>query len=547
MSDNEAAIVRQIERLDHPDVHLQDAILRQFSRRADEIRPVALDRISRVNARIRRALLRWLVEVSTAEITLPLMRYVFDEAEAGAGQSERAMAMALLLDRARKTETPEERGRLRAFAEDMCSDSNPEIRRLAVEILAYVGNLRSRTHLEPLLNDKDEEVRDSVRRVVDILAEATGIDDEPEQTAKELRRNLLHSAGPRRRHLIRRWRGHGQKSEIAVDILRTGKDLRREALQILIDEPHSQARPYLASMVLDDPRGELAPLALRLLARLGDTEKIEPRPDEIRAIRVALDADEVLSCAAACAAAGSLKLHQFARPLIRLSESRQMPVALEAARSLDGLLDHSHRELFLHLIEALRLNERRRLRHKKDRDCTAIVAHLLSAIRDVVSPTTIGVERLQRAVFDILRAGARHRSLRVTGLQVLLASTPTEGLETIRRWKDEEVGVLVDLLYDAEPQALRRIATLLWRGAPSRAHRLDEAAHQLWLSDAVDIADVVVPLLDRADTPKALELLSRLAEAEDLETARAAKDVLRKRRNECDVIDVEYVRRDDEN
>lgn len=544
MNNDVAAIVRQIERLDHPDVHLQDAVLEQLSRQPDKARPVVLERFSEFNARIRRALLRWLIEEPSPEVALPLMRYVFDEADTAAEQNGRSMAMTILWERAQQTTLPEERGRLRAFAEDMCDDDNPEVRRLAVRILAYVGNRRSQTQVELRLRDDDAEVRNAARRALDALAGAPGPEDEPEEAADELRRKLLQSAGPRRRHLVHRWKEHSQRADIAVDLLRRGGDLRSESLQILVEEPNPDARPYLASMVLDDPEGELAILALRVLSRIAEHIDESPRPDEERAIRIALESKTMLNRAAACAAVGAFGLERFARRLIRLVESRHLPVALEAAMSLDGLLDHSHDEWLEHLVEALRINERRRRRHPRDRDCIRIVAHLLSAVRDVISPSTIGVERLQRVVFDILAAGGGHRPLQVTGLQLLLASTPPDGVESIRRWNDEQVAVLVDLLVRAERQALRRIATLLWRAAPRRARRLDEAAEKLWKSDAVDVADIVVPLLDRADTDRALELLADIADGEDPSASQAARDVLRRRRNERDVIDVEFIPRD---
>lgn len=544
MTNDVAAIVRQIERLDHPDVHLQDAALAQLSRRPDKARPVVLERFPEVNARVRRALLRWLIEEASPEVTLPLMRYVFDEADSAAEQSGRSMAMAILWRRAQKTTLPEERGRLRAFAEDMCSDDNPEVRRLAVRILTYVGNRRSQTQVELRLRDDDSEVRDAARRAMDALADAPGPDDEPEDAPGELRQKLLHSAGPRRRHLVRRWREHSQRADIALELLRRGGELRSEALQILVEEPRPKARPYLASMVLDDPEGDLAPLAIRVLARIAADTDEGPRPDEERALRIALESKAMLTCAAACAAVGAFGLKDHARRLIALAESRHLPVALEAAKSLDGLLDHRHDEWLEYLLAALRTNERRRRRHHRDRDCIRIVAHLLSALRDVISPSTIGVERLHRVVFDILAAGGTHRPLQVTGLQVLLASTAPEGVESIRRWTDEQVAILIDLLDRSERQAMRRIATLLWRAAPRGAYRLDEAAQWLWKSDAVDVADIVVPLLDRADTDKALKLLSQIADGQDPSASRAARDVLRRRRNERDVIDVEFSPRD---
>lgn len=545
MSNQPPSIPQLIERLDHPDATHQDSVLEQLSDRSDEARPVIWEQFSRVNARIRRALLRWLSNEATRKATLPLMRYIFDERDTVADQTGRSMAMAILFRRARSTDRPEERGRLRAFAEDMCDDSNPEIRRLAIRILGYVGDRRSAQQIESQRDDAHEDVRQAAKRALRALDEAPESVEAPTDDPDQLCRRLLQSAGPRRRQLIRRWKRHDQRASIAVEILRRENELRSQALQLLLNDPRPSARPLLASIVLEDPDAELAALSLRLLARLATSRREQPDPDELEAIRRALDSDDLFSRGAACRCVEAFGLGQFVRPLIEMTESRHLPVALDASRSLDGLLDHTHQELLRHLEEALRGNERRRRRHDDDPDCIRIVAHMMSALRDVVSSSTIGVERLRRVVFDILASGGEHRSLRVTGLQLLLASTPQHQLETYRRFSDQEVTILVELIPHCQRQALRRIGRLLWRGAPANARRLDEAAHRLWTSDSVDVDDIVVPLFDRAGTKRADDALSQIADGEPPAAAEAARAVFRRRRNESEFIDVDFTPRDD--
>ena len=543
MSDNRAAIARAIDKLDHPDATLQDEILDGFSQRADTVRPVVLANLPVVNARVRRALLRWLKSQLNAEATLPLMRYVFDEQGTIAEQSGRSLAMTLLRRRARATESPEERGRLRAFAEDICGDEDPEIRRQALEILGYVGNIRSIHLVERCQADADPEVQRAAKRTLVALAEAPDDEAASPRPAPRLIKQLLNSAGPRRRQLLHRWRRHDQRAAIAIGLLRNRAELRREALQILLEEPTPEARPFLASIILDDPDGELSPLALRLLAKVADGES--PGPDEVEAIRRAFRSSVLLSQAASCAAIGALKLTQFAPSLVDLSSSGQLALAMEAAKALDRLVEESHFELVEEVCESVRINERRRRQDPGERDRVELIAHLLSALRTIVDPNTVGVESVHRTAFEVLSTGARERPLRITGIDLLMASTPTEGLDRFDRWDEHRASTLVGLLPIAERPAIKRIGTLLYRGAPQGWSGLDKAARTLWKTGYVDLAEVIVPLLCRSESEKALQWLQEIADGDDAASARMARDFLRRRRNSQDIIDAEYISPDE--
>ena len=534
-----------IDRLDHPDAGIQDEILQQLSRRSEEARPVVLANLPLVNARVRRAILRWLNDQLHPEATLPLMRYVFDERDTVAEQMGRSMAMGLLVRRAKTTDQPDEQGRLRAFGEDMCADDNPDVRRLAARILAYTGDERSLEQLEPLLEDDDQDVRQAATKTAGVLRQAAdqAEPDERVEPPARLRRRLLNSAGPLRRQLIRKWRRHPERADIAVEILERGGELQQQALQILLSRPDEAARKFLVPLVEENPDSDLAALSLRLLAKIaGD----DPSPAEQQAVRRGLESSSVFTRAAACRAAGALQMTSLTERLLDLTESRHITVALDAAKALGKLLASRDHELLGRMVRSLKTNERRRRRHRDEKDWVTLVAQLLSSIRKVVSPTTIGVRALQRAVLDILADGGDKKPLRVTGIQVLLASTPQQGLERLHRWDSADASALLHLIRGAEPAAARRIAELLRRGAPEGMVGLDEAARLLWDGNAVSVTDAVVPILDLAGTDQALRWLQQIADSGEEPAATAAQRRLRKRRGD-DVIDVEFIPRDNGN
>ena len=544
MTMDKAAIIQQIDRLDHPDAHLQDTILAKFSARPGKVRPVVLANFPLVNDRIRRALLRWLSRHMTSEATLPLMRYVFDERTTIDEQVGRAMAMGLLLKRARRTDLPEERGRLRGFAEDICTgEDSPEIRRLGLRILAFTGNQRSISVVEDALRDEDEDVREAAHQAMDALQEAPEDSGSTPKSAFDLSKALSDSAGPRRRQLIRQWKRHDEAPEIAVGLLREKSDLRSEALQILLDDPTNKARPFLASIIFDKPDSGRAALALRLLAKIG--EPGSAGPDEIEAIRRSLRSISVLNQSAACAAVGALGLVQFARDLVEMSLSRDLSLSLAASAGLDDIVSESDTDLIRHLTQAIEINDRRRRESRNAADPIRVVAHLQSALRKIVTPNTLGVEAIHQLALTQLERAGRHRPIAVTALQLLMASTPKEGISEAERWSIREAAALLNLLPYADQASARRIAALLFRGAPEGLADLDRSARDLRKSGFVDVAEVVVPLLQRSGSERAKKTLQEIADGEDVEAVSAARQALRKMRNDGQVIDAEFVPRDE--
>lgn len=541
MSKTAAEIARKIDQLEHPDAVLQDSILAELSAQAERALPVVLANFPLVSARVRRALLRWLINHPSSEISLPLMRYIFDERENMAEDMGRVMAMGLLFRRAEMTENPSERGRLRAFSEDISRDSNPEIRTLAVRILAHIGDARSIEAVEPLRADKDEQVREAAYQALAILEDAIPTGEESTQSKEELLQQLLNSYGPRQRQWVRHWHRHNERASIALSILRNRGDLRGQALQILLKEPRKQARPFLAPMILENPSSDLAILSLRLLVEL--VPPGESRPDEVEAIRRALRSTSLLSRAAACAAIEALELPNFLDEVASYLLSPDLELATAAARAVAALATREHQHLINPLCQAIDLHERRRREELSQVGRAELVTSLLTAMQAILSPRSLYIDEVQRLTLRTLERSGHHRPIRAAGVALLLELTPPAGLDESKRWDEAPCRLLLSLLEPQDLASARPMAELLKRVAPSQLPGLASAAKELWESGAVDVIALIIPLLERAETEEAFKILKEISHGDDPKAAQAARDALRRYRNKGDVIDAEFIPR----
>lgn len=546
---NRQAITRKIDRLDHPDAKRQNRILDELSQAPGDVRPVVLARLSVANARVRRAILRWLKDHLNDEATLPLMRYVFDTGGDRGEDTGRSMAMAMLLKRARTTNDPGERGRLRAFAEDIAADEHPDVRRLAVRLLAFVGDSGSLLRVETRLTDDDESVRRTAGDTLEVLqnAPAADVPDEPSVPPKEFFDRLVAAAGPYRRQLVARWRRRPDRSAIAIKVVQRSDELVEEALRILIDTPDTAVRTELPSLITDDPNSDAACLALRLLAKLADDNTQSSSETELEAIRLGLDSDKTLNIAAACSAAAAVGLDDASLRLADLTDTRHLPLALEAAESLADLVDSPNDRLFYALHSSLKTAASRLRRSSKPHDDhLQLLAHLMKALRAASTPNTVGTERLHRTVFSLLETAGTHRPVRVTGIQLLLATTPTEGFDRFDHWSTTEAEILAALIDDSGRAGCRRLAVLLERGAPANwEDGFDRTARRLEQTGLVDVGETVVPLLARSPTSGAEQRLEEFAASGDPAISKPARLALRSRRGGGDVIDVEFIPRDE--
>lgn len=541
MSSFAAEIAQQIDRLEHPDAGVQDAVLAKLSADVEHALPVVLANFALVSARVRRALLRWLVEHMTKEASLPLMRYIFDERENVAEDMGRVMAMALLFRRAQGTDDPAERGRLRAFSEDMCADSNPEVRALAASTLAYIGDARSMERLEPLRVDYDEEVREAAYQSFKVLEGTIPAGGADVQSAQELYEKLRTSLGPRRRHWIRHWRRHPDRASIALSSLRARDDLRPQALEILLARPRAEARPFLAPMIIDDPASDEAILALRLLSALADPG--EGRPDEVRAIRRALRSTSVLSRAAACAAIEQLRLPVFLDELAEALLSPDLELAAAAAQAVAALVTVEHQNLVRPICQAVQLHERRRREELGQAERLTVVTNLFLAMGAIITTRSLLSSEVHRLALTTLQRSGHHRPIRLAALDLLLKIVPVEGLDESERWDQAPCRLLLSSFDPADRRGAEMLAKLLLRVAPNGMPGLAEVADELWTRGAADPVSIVIPLLERADTNKARQTLQKLSDGDDAQAAQAASDALRRYRNKIPVIDVDFIPR----
>lgn len=535
-------ILQLIDRLDHPDGHMQEGILQEFTQNVSEVRPLVHGNLAVSAPRVRRALLRWLSTEHDESSTLPLMRYVFDHRRELEELTGRQLAMVTLLRRAQATNSPEEQGRLRAFAEDISTDSDSEIRRRALEILANIGNQRSIPIVEAALTDADKEVQEAARKSLTALESAPEDSGGPEMSVEALTKALLFSLGARRRQLVRQWRRHDLRGEVALEILRHGEDLESEALQILLTKPRLEARAYLPAKILANPEDERAIFSLRLLARLATSFEIEDvRSDELEAIRKGLNCPALLTKIATVNAIEALRLERFFPDLLELVLVRDQGLCLAVAKALDELSSPKESYQIATIIQGIELNARRRLQSRDDKEGIEIIAHLQSALRKSVAPDDLRARDCQVLALNQL---ARHEGIlpiEVTALQILLASTPARGLEEERRLYPSELSPLLQLASREDHKIAIRVATLLERLAPRGLEALADRARALMKTGGPDLEEHIIPLLLRSDCPKAKVMLEEIAEGANRQAASRAREILRQSRNESEYIDAEYI------
>ncbi len=346
--------------------------------------------------RIRRALLRWLGEHLDARATLTLMRYIYDSQGNPLEDLGRGLALALLRRRARRSEDPSERGRLRAFAEDLLSADDPEVQIVCAQLLGHVGTAASRGPLRECPRRDRPRLQTAVQKSLQALQEAPRspqVDDT--LSVERLTTRLRQSAGPRRTQLIRRWKKHPRRHEIALALLEEPA-FQSTALQCLIARPAPEAREPIAAL-MDHPSH--AALAIRAFGRLSIKQ---PTSRERTLLRRALESSDPLVQSAAANAVQRLRLYELVRPVIALSHDDFVPVAQSAAEALKAMAGSVLGEHLLSLEHSLDRNLTKLSRHGDDDARIEILQALLDALEAAMGPSLVGLDRLQRRLVDEL-------------------------------------------------------------------------------------------------------------------------------------------------
>ena len=543
MPANPPTIQALIRQLDHPDAHRQDAVLQRLDRRRDEVIDHLDEALSMEaswsNRRIRRGLLRWLKTHANASSTLALMRYVFDSRGDGREDLGRGIALRLLFRRAKKRPDPSERGRLRGFAEDLIASDNAEIRHYCAKILGYVGTTSSRPALRARLHDESPEVQKAAEKSLEALADARPSSSSPDSLpSKVLLQRLEQFRGPRLQQVIKRWRKHPHRQDVAIELLSLDH-LREQALRLLIAHPTPEAREALGDLLKDS---KVSALALRAYGKLGD---ISPTTAEIQALRQALNGGDELIKSAAASAAGEHQIGVLIRPLIAMSREVFLPTAQAAATALAAMKGSQLEDHLLSLEHSLERNLTlfRRSSHPEER--LQLVLTLLSSIGRAITPTTVGVDRVQRRIAVELAEPKVGDALRDGLLDVLNQSLDEQTFPA--GWSPFLTQRCLHWLQDGsdKPSLIDRLAPLLVHITESDHPARLDMARIIAEQDPDEAAVYLEAWLRDAPAPSTDQLLEEwLRQFEGGALADRSRDLLQMRRLDRQDIDVTYIPRD---
>ena len=543
MGSSSSSIHDLIAGLDHPDAELQDRLLARLDRRPEDAYPVVLEALSMdtpwSSERIRRALLRWLANHLDARATLALMRYIYDSQGDPVEDLGRGLALALLRRRARRSEDPSERGRLRAFAEDLLRSEDPEVQLVCAQLLGHVGTAASRGPLRKCPRRDRPRLQAAVQKSLQALQEAPPNPHVHDPLSVDrLTARLRQSAGPRRTQLIRRWKKHPRRHEIALALLEE-PDLQSTALQCLIARPAPEAREPIAALM--DHQSHAA-LAIRAFGRLAIEQ---PTSRDRTFLRRALESSDPLIQSAAADAVQRLQLYELVRPVIALSHDDFVPVAQSAAEALQAMAGSALGEHLLSLEHSLDRNLTK-LSRRGDSDARMeILQALLEALEAAMAPSLVGLDRLQRRLVDELLRPDLPDAL-LTPLLSLLSQAvmgdqgpsrwPTALSERCLGWlnendsNDRRVGAIANLVEPlTSPQQPLRFALVqaVAGRAPALASRY---LHDWWREGPSPEVDQVLEAWSQHHSDGSLK--------------EASRQLLQTRRMDRQQIDVTYIPRD---
>ncbi|TXD37696.1 hypothetical protein FRC98_08385 [Lujinxingia vulgaris] len=538
MPDRRADIARTIARLDHPDAIHQDEILATLSAGGQEAREVALSSLGLISPRVHRALLRWLSSRIDTGAALPLMRYVFDMATVIEEQSGRTLAMSMLvrLVEDHAEEDSALRGRARAFAEDLLEDRDPEVVKGALRILRRVGNGRSALQLENLRESLEETNASELRATLDALSDLPLHGDQGQSSAA-FAENLIASAGPRRRVLVREWRRRPDQVEVARAILTRDEGPVDQALQILIASSEDGHRDILQRH-LQSRESERFTLALQAVAACASPPS---RSVELEAVRRALTHPEALvrRGGAALAAAVAPDDAQVERALLGMLLEQDPGINEVAARALSHLPGHFDTASLARITRAADVGVQRLQHTHADEAAMALAWTLRAAARRLPDNSAPDTHTELRALAIVtLNLPGQHRPLEVASLE-LLDRLSARALDA---WPEDQLTGLITLASGEDAKSASRAAEILIRVAPAGLTALDAAG----ANELLDPVQHTIPLLFRSASETAYQRLLALSEDDDLHISRAAHDALatiRRRRNDADFIEAHFIPR----
>jgi HEAT repeat protein len=530
-------IARIVDRIEHPDAHVQQEAVDELVALGPEAVEPLVANLTVVEPRARRGVIRALGEIGDDRALLPLMRYVWDERDSVEEVNGRGLAMQAIT----RIAGPEHADKLFSFLMDIRDDDDPFVRGYAYEAMGRFGDRRALPLLREAMNqDPEDFVRERAQRAMESLDEAEGSSLRSDMSDAELLQKIRGSTGgAEREYHINALLERDNSFELASELMRTRGKGSLIGLQVLqrLDDPRARKAATQYFYYTDDDTRRAICLRIVGAHLAGDADE-----DERAMLRDALRSGDEFVRLAALAAAGASGDEELVRRALGALRDRDPVDVATAAEALSRGMHAGLRRLTPEVFDALGDVRRRRLRHQ-EREIVVSEAYLLRALVELLSGGGLGTSEAQRQALASLEESRSLRPIVVTALDLLDEVTPEEPLEPERRWGASETRHLVELIDHPDEEIRWRVIDLLHRGAPSGMGGVARRVERLLYEEAPRLENLVIPVLARAGGEAERRLLSDLSEHEDEDVREAAAAALRKLRNDRDVIDAEIVTR----
>lgn len=529
---NRQKVAQLVDALDHPDASYQRDIMDQLVAEGPAIIEPLSANLSLAEPRARKCVVRVLGELDTPEALLPLMRFVFDTKNSIADGDARGLAMRAINQLA----TEDKGSKIFQFLLDVYQDDDPFVRGYALQGLGKFGDRRALPLVQEALTDDQEFVQEKAREAVAALEQKIADSPDADVDDEKLLQSIRGKKGGEREYYLNELRARDNAFELAEQLVTEGGRGVIGGLEYMLESSDPRARAAARRYAMGAEKPAETAICLRILS---DHIRGDATDDELAIIRGALyDADPFVQLAA-LEAAGVSGDGTLIERAVDTTRDADMDRRYAAAAGLAVGLSPEHRKFLPDLIEAVGLANARRLAVVSD-DTVRIEAYLIRAIHRVVSEGGFGTSQAQEVALTSLEGALELRPLVVTALELLDNTTPEEGYDEDRRWPSDATRRLAGLLSHPEDDIRDRTLDLLMRGAPSGLDTLVEPLERIVYDRGADIAEKVVPLLERVGNDEAIRLLGDLTEEKDDDVRISAEAALKRLRSAEPFIDAEF-------
>lgn len=543
MSPSLQDIAQIIAHLDHPDgKHQRDAMELLLSQGPEIIDPLVAS-LSISEPRGRAGIIRVLGELNDQAALLPLMRFVFDRKDSLPDRDARGLAMEAIS----RLAGPSQATRLFDFLMQMRQDQDPFVRGWTIEALGKFGDARANPIIAEAMQDPDEFVRQRARVV---MSAQERLNQQPGQDAlkgeqlseQELMQKMRAVQGGERAYYADVLLNRPNAFELVTTLISEGGKGAMLGLQLLQKMPDPRARQVATQYFSHQEDATARAICLRIVAAhlKGDADA-----QELRIIEQGLNnPDEFVRMAAmaAAAASGHDPLTRQAIAVVERGSSQGTIPALEAAEALSRGLSPSQKRLLPELRDALHQAQRRRLGHPID-EHIQIEAHMLRALNNLIDDEPlIGTHEVIEQALGSLKDSERCWPIIVSALRLLRDLVGERMLPVDGRFSAAQSIHLLPLMTHEDERVRGRVLDLLKRGAPEGFNALSSKLERLVHDPTLDLAQDIIPLIERAGGERARRLLMDLEQSKDPNTSQAAKNALRAMRAQQPVIEAKFTR-----